>query len=472
MIRNLVDRFLGGVIEARVEARVEALREAAGRQTEDVSWRRLTDTARELPPMTGDRMREIAAYLWTHNPLARRIINLIGEWVVGEGVTFRTADPRAQAYLERHWRSPGARWNRRLEQRVRELYLFGDQTWPIFANPFNGLFTVGVIDPSRIKHVVLDPEYAQLPIGVITKQTHAVPERRIRTVLLEGERGVISAAAERERERFTDGECFFNAVNNLSNSARGISELFALADAIDGYEQLLFSILRQELGRSQYMWDLTLTGADQKAIDEKLKTIQAPKPFSVRVHNEKETWALVGPDKGAAAANAETARLQRNHVLGGAQYPEHWYGGGGDVNRAVGAEMQAPTEKAMTAKQRTVEYIMEDVLTAQVERGIETGAVRDSEEAREITVSTPDLSTRDLSRIGTALSQVAAALAQGGDEGWVDDETSTRVMGNLIGQMGVKVDPEEMLERAREEAGRGLADEASRALERRLAAAG
>jgi hypothetical protein len=461
----LVDRLLGDLVEQRVGERVEALREATGRQREDDGWRRITDQSRDLAPATADRMREIAVYLYTRNPIARRMINIIAEWVVGEGITFEAPHPKTAEYLAAFWGDGVNRWELLIAQKVRELHLFGEQFWPAFANPYTGRFRLGVLDPARVKEVVLDPLNALIPIGVVTKMDARGQEYRYRTVLRGEEQEILSPAGEKERERFDGGEIFTYSIGGLSGMSRGVSELFALADWLDGYEQLLFSILQQERIRSQYSWDLTLEGADEAAIQERMKKLQPPKPLSVRVHNEKEKWSLVGPDVGAGSNTEAFARLFRNHGLGGAAIPEHWYGGGGDVNRAVGAEMAAPAEKSFGNKQKTVKYILEDVFGCQIERGIQTGALPDEEEVRVVTVNMPELSARDLSRAGGALQQTASAFALAGD--WISDEVATRVLASLIGQMGVEVDPVEMLEQAKTKRASSLADEASAALDGR-----
>jgi hypothetical protein len=446
------------------------LREAAGRQGEDVAFRPITaDARRELSPLTIDRMHEIASYLYLHNPIARRLIALIREWVVGEGVSVHSGNELTQAYLLDHWTSRSAGWQLRIEQRCGELWLFGEQCWPVWWNQFNGQARLGVLDTRRIGYVVVDPENVLTPIGIVTKSLAGIPERRIRLVRRDDD--VLSEAGDRELATFNDGEAFFFTVNNLSTTTRGVSELFHLADSIDGYEQLLYSILRQEQIASNYIFDVTLDGLDQKGIDAWLKDRRPPRPLSIRAHNEKEKWELAGPKMDTAASRAETARLQRNHVLGGAGVPEHYYGGGGDVNRAAAAEMGGPFEKAMTARQLTFRRVIEDVLVAQVESGIRCGALREADDVRDLRVGMPDLSTRDLSRVGAAMAAFAASLAQGMEQGLVDRNTAGRVLASLFSQAGVEVDPADMLTKADAERTTSLADQVSADLAKRQAAA-
>lgn len=452
-------RILGPAVERRVTHRLEELREAAGRPggSDDGRFRRISqDQTRDLTPATAHRMREIAVYLYQHNPIAGRMVDLIGEWVWGEGVSFSVEHGGAKKYLDAHWKSRGAGWKRRGEQRVRELWLFGEQLWPVFTNPTSGQMSLGVLDPSCIRHVIPDPENAGQPIGLVLRG-HMGVERRVRTILLEEE--MISEAGERERESFRDGEAFFFTVNGLSTARRGVSVLYRLADTLDGYDQLLYSILQQEQQRNRVIWDVTLDGADDAAVKKFLEENGAPPPpYAIRVHNDKVHWNQVGQPGGSASNAAEHARLHRNQGLLGESIPEHWMGGGGDVNRAVGAEMASPFEKKMSARQRTVEGIVEDVLTAQVERGVEVGALREEERIRDITASTPDVSTRDVSRVAGAIAQVTAAMSQAVDSGFVSEDVPAKVLASLLSQMGVKVDAGDMLKMAREQKSERLID--------------
>jgi len=469
---QLADRFFGDVLDRRVEARVEALRGASNRSRQVEGFRRLTDVNRDLNPVTHDRQREIAVYLYTYNPLARRMLETIREWILGEGATVTSPHPRTQDYLDGFWTDRVNRWPIRLWEQTLELFLMGERFWPVFTNQFSGLMRFGVTDPASVKEVVLDPDNVEVALGVVLKSRPGVPERRYRAVLTAAETDVLTGPGLREWEALTDGELFISRINRLSTQSRGISEIFSLADWLDGYEQLLFSILQREQANAQVMWDVELQGMSDEDIQKWLETQSYPKPLSIRAHNEKVKWELQGPAFGSSSNNVEHARLFRNHLLGGIGIPEHWFGGGGDVNRATAAEMGTPTEKSLTAKQRLVKNIIEEVIEAQVARGIEYGAIPDDDEAREFQLEFPEPSTKDLTKISSSLQQFATGLSIAAQEGWVDDATAVRVMTSLLQQTGVEADPEEMLARAQEQKKERLADEAAAAMDRRLRVVG
>lgn len=465
---------LSGVFTSQLAARETQLREelrmASSRDKQMQGFRRITDAERDLSPVTLDRQREIAVHLYTYNPIAKALLDVMREWILGEGVRITAPNERTAAYLDRFWNDRANRWDIRLWQQTLELHLMGERFWPVFTNEFSGLMRFGVIDPSRVKEVITDPDNVEMAIGVVLKSQAGLAERRYRTVLTGDEDlSVLSAPGLKEWERLgVDGELFQFAINRLSTQKRGQSELFVLADWLDGYEQLLFSILQREQALSSYLWDVTLEGASEEEVADFAAKQKYPKPMSMRVHNEKAKWELQGPAFGSSLQNTEHARLFRNHILSTERLPEHWFGGGGDVNKSIGAEMSAPTEKSLTAKQREIRYILEDVVRAQLTRGAEHGEILEAEDAHEFELDFPEPSTRDLTKISAAIQSVAGGLKTFASEGWVDGETSTRVLSSLLQQFGIEADPEEMLDRARTQRQERLADEATRAFDRSL----
>lgn len=147
----------------------------------------------------------------------------------------------------------------------------------------------------------------------------------------------------------------------MTNSPRGRSSYLSVADWLDVYEQFLFDYSDKWPQFNSFVWDMKVEGGDNSAIQEQLKNF-SKKSGSVFGHNEKVSLNAITPDLKSADA-AEGARLFRNHILGRWGFPEHWFGGGGDVNRATASEMDQPALKIMSQKQLNVKYILEDMCT-------------------------------------------------------------------------------------------------------------
>lgn len=439
------------------EADALVLREAAGVTVDedDTGWRRLTgDADRDLSPFTQERMQRMAVYLWESNLLGNRIIELMTAYLLAEGVALKVDDEAGQQTLDRFWRDPINQMDVKLAKKVRELGLYGEQCYPAFVNDHNGHVRLGYLDPALIQTVVVDPDNPEQAIGIVTVKDKKGRARRYRVIVNGADADLFTARTQAIRDSFGDGDAFLFTVNDLSNGRRGRSDLLAQADWLDGYDQFLFG----ELDRAQFMrafiWDVTLKGATPEEVAERAKRISAPSPGSVRVHNDSEEWKPETPDL-KAQDSAEGARLFRNHVLGGATIPEHWYGGGGDVNRATGESMGEPTFKVFSMRQRTIKLMLETIGVYVLRQKVmaETGKEPDLEdEAMRVTAVFPELTARDTSKYAAALQQVIVAVGMAIEKGLISKPTALKVINAISGRLGIEIDPEAELEAAGREA--------------------
>lgn len=430
--------------------------EAAGTtiENEDDGWRRLTgDGARDLAPMTHDRMQRLAHFLWETNLLANRLIELPVAYLLSQGVSWRIDDEDAQVALTRHWKDGLNAWDMKLPKRVRELAMFGEQCYPVFRDDSTGFVRLGYLDPAEIATVVTDPDNREQPIGIVTKRDAKSQTRRYRVIVNVPESAFTKRTRE-IRETFTDGDCFFFRVNDLSSATRGRSDLLAQIDWLDAYDQFLFGELDRAGFLRAFVWDVTLTGATPEEVTQRARTISAPRPNSVRVHNEGEAWEPKAPSLQSADA-AAGARLFRNHVLGGATVPEHWFGGAEDVNKSTGSSMTEPTEKMLDMRQRVVGHLLESI-GQYVVRSHWRALDKDLTDAQvkildTLCVEWPELTAKDTTKYAAALQQVTAAVAQGMAEGLVSRETALRLVSTMAERLGVEIDVDDELRMAQAE---------------------
>lgn len=452
----LKDNVLREAVEARdrFNASVAIYREAAGVTIDDDEdqWRKLTgDAKRDLNSLTQSRMQELALYLWESNLLANRLIELPLAYLLAEGVRLVADDDIVQKWLDRFWFDPINQMDLKLAKKARELALYGEQCYPAFVNEMTGHVRLGYLDPGLIETVVVDPDNGEQPIGIVTRKNAKGQARRYRVIVNGPEQELFTERTRRIRETFDTGECFFFRVNDLSNGARGRSDLLAQIDWLDQYDQYLFGEIERQHNLRAFIWDVTLKGATPEEVAKRAKEITAPKPGSVRVHNDSEAWTAETPDL-KAADSSESARLFRNHILGGGTLPEHWYGGGGDVNRAAAAEMGDPTFKMFVMRQTYLGYMLETIGHYQI-RQIELKEKRREPDLMDpiykIRVQWPEMVASDTTKYAAALVQVAQGVAMAIDRGLMTDETAVRIIENMSGRLGVEFDAEEEITKAR-----------------------
>ena len=276
-------------------------RMSAGIDPDERIWRPLGEARGGVSPWTHARMQALAYELWLTNLMGQRLIEIVTDHVVGEGVSWHGEDERALSAVKAFWGDPVNQMDIRFERLVSELGIFGELLLPAAVSRFEGRVRLGYVSPRLIEEVVTDPDNCALPIGVVLRAEGpggaARKGKRVRTVLGGDPRGYLSASAQKERARFTDGEAFLFQINKASDAARGASDLLAAIDWIDTYERFIFDAVERARLQNSFIYDVTLKGAGPEKIAEWLaENGVAPKPSSVRVHNEKEEWQAVSPD--------------------------------------------------------------------------------------------------------------------------------------------------------------------------------
>ena len=465
--KTLGDQALREVLdtETRAKATVVALREAYGVtvDADEDQWRKLTgDAKRDLSLLTQSRMQEAAVYLWEPNLLANRLIELPIAYLLAEGVRLTAEDETVQEYLDRFWFDPINQMDLKLPKKVRELALYGEQCYPTFVNEFSGYVRLGYLDPSLIETVVTDPDNGEQPIGIVTKRNSKGIQRRYKIIVNGPEEDLFTQKTVRIRNTFQTGECFFFTVNDLSNGKRGRSDLLAQIDWLDAYDQFLFGEIERQQNLRAFIWDVTLRGATPEEVKKRAGEIVAPKPGSVRVHNDSETWTTETPEF-KAADSAETAKTLRNHSLGGATIPEHWFGGASDVNRATGDSMGEPTFKQFIMRQTYIGYMLETIGRYQIRQRELKEFKREPDlfdPTYKVQARFPEMVARDTTKYAAALQQVTVAAAMAIDRGILTEETAARMLENISGRLGVEFDAAEELVKARVEAEKRREDDA------------
>jgi hypothetical protein len=240
---------------------------------------------------------------------------------------------------------------------------------------------------------------------------------------------------------FNTGDCFYFKINGVTTASRGRSDLIALADYLDLYNQFLFNRGERAAFGNAWIWDVLLKGMNEDQIKKFLQSNPPPKPGSIRAHNENVEWQCVAPDMKAHDASYD-ARMIKNYVLGGAGFPEYFFAEGGETNLATAVEMAEPVVKHLTSRQGQVKAMLQAQFEfaldqAQMKRVLPSGV------NREYDLFFPDISTKDLQKIGTVMVQAAQALMIAETQGWVQPEGAARAFCAIASMLGAEIEPAE-----------------------------
>jgi len=402
---------------------------------EDEGWRTITrDKTRDLTPLTQERMQEIAFHLYDTNPVAHRILEMTKDFVVGEGITFKAANPEVQSILEIFWNDPVNAWDLKQGQRVLELGLFGEQFYPVAVNEIDGKVQMGYLDPCSVEDVIADKNNIEIIRKVISKSFGSTPAKSYNVIHLDMD------PQSKTYGRLV-GDIFFFAINKVANARRGRSDLFSIADWIDGYDQFLFNRLERSHLMNVFLWDVTLEGYDQKKIDTWLTSQGLPKPGSLRAHNEKVTWNAVIPKLEAHDASEE-AKLFRNQILGGAGLPPHWYAGGEGITRATALEMSTPVIKRLKTRQRFFKHMLQFIFSFVIDQAIIHQKLPPDVD-KKVSIFFPKLLEKDLHQASLGIKFILQALEIGLSKGWISDSEAQRAYVSVMSQAGLDLTTKE-----------------------------
>lgn len=427
---------------------------------DDHQYRRLTNGAklqtRDLSPLTHDRQLEVAWYLFESNPFARRLVTLMTDLIVGDGVMVEVQadDQRIQEAVNTFWA------RNQMDKKIREFYISncvnGELIFPTWVNPVSGIPVIGYLDSVQVKQIRPIPDNILVLDKLVLKGTTATDER------------VLDIIREDPVTRRLTGDVFYHRINGLPNSLRGRSDLNPLADWLDLYDQFMFSEVERLNLISSFAWDYKIEGADDKVIKEKLRTLPKFKPGAVFAHNEKESLEPKTPDL-KAADRTEVAKTLRIHIAGSMGFPET-YLGGTDSNRATIEGQNDVMMKTPAARQKEFAGLLDMMVRYVVEQtsGKNPALYRDAVPKYRIVM--PEIAAKDIARVGTVMASVVSAMDTGIANQTVSKKIAIRVIAGLIKQLGIDADPAAIAEEIEEEAGER--DELADALQAELAKRG
>ncbi len=421
--------------EQRAEGNIMQL--GGGIDVDDNLYRRLTTgtklRTRDLTPLSADRALEVSWYLFEQNPFAHRLVTLMTDLIIGEGMQIQVLsdDRRIAAVIDQFWQ------RNQIGARLRSFYmansLNGELIFPTAINEFSGGLVLGYVDSCQVKAILPAPDNV-LDVDRIDLKGTAL-----------GEGGSLKVIRENPATGMLEGDAFFLRINALPNSMRGRPDLMPLADWLDLYDQFMFAEVERLNLLSSFAWDYEIKGAKtDEEIKEKIKAMPRLKPGAVFGHNENETLTPRTPDF-KAADRSEVARLLRVHIAGSYGFPVS-YLGDIDSNNATIQGQNDVMMKTPAARQKEFVGLLDQMVRFAIQQAVGKNPALFTNATPDYRITVPEIATKDLARIGTVMASIVTAMDTGIANETVSRGLAIRVIAGLIKQLGVDADPQEIAE--------------------------
>lgn len=377
-------------LERRRKLAIEAdLREGAA------GWAGLNGHGRaDRPTDAWQQQYRDALDAWRTNPYAKRAIDIITDYTVGDGLT-PLAPGELGRFLDGFWHHPQNNLDLRLPDLVDELSRSGDLFLALFRNPVDGMSLVRAVPKSEI-------------VGIETAEGDWEREvgYRLRGPDLDE---IVYPAAGQAGTETADVVMVHYSINRPVGALLGESELATVLPWLRWYSAMLEDRVRLNWAARTFLWFVRVPPGRVQAKAEQYAI--PPEPGSIVIHDDGEQWDLKSPALGANDA-AHDLRALRQMIAAGTGQPPHWHGDGGDINRAVAQAMQDPALRRLRRRQRQVQAMVVDLCAVAYGRAYELGRVRRKLDRTEIRVDLPDISREDNESLALAAERLSAAFGE------------------------------------------------------------
>jgi hypothetical protein len=441
-------------------------------QEDEGKYRRLTSKSeRDLTPLAYLDVCKKAFYLWQRNLLAKRIVEILVDFCVGEElkVVVKCKKRTKQGEEELTDRNEGQQcWDDFYEDPMNDLqddlgsmftdYLInGEQIIPANVNKTDGKVWLGYLDPRYILPISYDTSGNIQSSGVVPVPGNI---RKVDEIIMQppGSTEVIRFKVIRHNmdgnpnsnPRFgkLDGQVFFFQLNKLPTQLRGYSILMTDIDWADAFDQFLFGALDGFDARNDYFFDCELEGFTQDEIDA--QKVTRPDRGMVNVHNEKAKWSVIKADL-AANDVATAAKLIKDFIVGTNGFSKVWFGEGDTTNRSTAESMAVPTKKMLQRVQAYLKRELKFMCTYVLQCAQEAGKVKlAADEYFDIEVSLYNLDQKELDQAGSGFVQLMNAIKIAVTSGWATDDTAKKLVDGFLASLGFEVDQSQTAEDIKE----------------------
>ncbi len=370
--------------------------------------------------------QRLSLLLYRKNVRAFASIELIKDFVLGDGIRFKANDPEVQKILDDHWEEN--QWMDIIEERIRALAIFGEQLYPVFIEEKTGMVTVSSISPFFITQVIRDPENAEqlkaVKVSISSSASETEPD--IKTFNL------IEKPGDKE---VPENPAFLFGVNRVSGATRGTPDLMPSLDWLEGLDNMVFSMLERASLSQNVVFDLEMQGlTEEKLRIEGKKFMSQLRSGETFAHNESVKLDIKVPK--LAASDSETmVSIMLRQIQAGTRLAGLFFGDSADLTRSSASELSIPVAKAIQGRQNFIRRMLEKIFKFQITQSKKAGTLsKNADEGFEIEMARVFL--RDTSVIATSLNSLSGTLESAVKNKWITNDQAAKFYRSGLEELG------------------------------------
>ncbi len=378
---------------------------------------------------------------WRVNPLARRIVELTSQYVVGGGVAFTCKHEPTASFLNKFWGHPLNRMPVRITELCDELTRTGN-LFLLLTTDASGMTYLRAVPALQVKEINAAENDIEHPLSFTLKSSLSAAYK--------GEEENVVPAYDPHLDTPDEQGCFpavmlHYAINRPVGAQWGEPDLAPLLRWLSRYANWLEDRARLNRFRTAFLYIVKgkfISEAERITRQSQLNACP-PNPGSILVTNESETWDVISPKLESNQANEDGLALKKM-IAAGAGFPLHFLAEPESSTRTTAEAAGGPTFRRFEQRQRFFTWLLQDLLAVAVRRR----ALVDHHVSisAPIEVQAADISSRDNVSLAMATMNIFGVLKDLRDRKLVDDAELLRLVYRFAGEV---VDVEEMLERGK-----------------------
>jgi hypothetical protein len=357
---------------------------------------------------------------WRSNPLARRIVGLTSQYVVGGGVRITCNHPGSEQFLK-NW------WEHELNQCALRIYEWCDE-----LTRSGELFFLLSTDAAGMTYIRAVPA-AQ--ISAIETAENDLQQELAYHQQLDGLGEEHTWAAYDSRSDSPDQAVMLHfAINRPPGAVRGESDLAPLLVWLNRYAIWLEDRARLNRYRNAFYFVVKsrfLSEAERAARQSVLNAVP-PTPGSILVTDESEQWEVIHPRLESHEASTDGLSIKKM-IAAGAGVPLHFLAEPESSTRSTAEAAGGPTFRHFEQRQLFFSEILRQLAVVAVRRRAMLDRRVDPEASIQVQVA--DLSARDNAALAIATQAASRTFFDLFDRGLINREELLRMVYRFAGEV-------------------------------------
>lgn len=361
---------------------------------------------------------EASLQAWRENPLARRIVNLTTQYVIGEGLTIECDDEKALTVMKDFWNDPLNRMDIRVAEWCDELTRTGN-LFVLISSGIDGKSYVRAVPATAIENIETAANDYEQALWFEYREENQLQLEHV--------------DAEKKDSPTLDARMMHFAVNRPLGAKFGEPDLAPVLIWLQRYSGWLEDRARLNHYRNSFLYTVKAKGtSEQQRIERQNQLNSRPlSPGSILVTNEAEEWDVLSAKLESNEA-AEDGLALKKQIAAGVGIPMHFLAEPESQSKTSAEAAGGATFRTFEQRQEVFTWIVEQVLRAVLRRRRLVDYNLDAEV--EFRVIGADIYELDNTTLATGAATIANVCTQMRKLGYISREEYIRLVYKFAGE--------------------------------------